>query len=294
MILQLDFFFLFSFVYFGAMLSSGSIQNLKIVKNCDCYNVIHSDNPHKCSQCNRNFSACLYVNELQHKITMQAIEIDQLKNDLKASENEIRRKRVDLQTLNTKYIAGTERIAEIQHQKEMADRELEELSARLFEEANNMVASEKRKKHQLEELLRYTEDQLSTEQSQLNELRNRIETTAALSLQPPPPYFDDDTNKPTSQQIKRLCNKNFNMKRSNSLEYNMNTRLLFNEIRAQQSALIPCKNEISATAIDYVMKHDKTNSEYDYDKIAHPSDSAYFSEYDTITNKNEEENNNNI
>lgn len=279
------------------MLSSGSIQNLKIVEKCDCYKVIHPDDPHKCNQCKRNFSACLYINELQHKITKQAIEIDQLKNDLKANENEVRRQRIDLKTLNMKYIAGTEKIVEIQQQKEMADRELEELSARLFEEANNMVANEKRKQHQLEEQLRFTEDQLITEQSQLNELRNRIETATTLSLQPPPPYFNDDAKKPitATQQIMRLYNENNTSRSSSSLEYNINTRLLFNEIRAQQNALIPNKNDINSTVPNnYTIKYDETNnSGYDYDQILqHPSDSAYFSEYDMITtNKAEEENN---
>jgi hypothetical protein len=149
-------------------------------EQCDCYRVISPNQPHTCNLCDRTLSACLYMTQLQHKITLQTLEIDQLKSDLQACEQHIRRQRMDFQHLNMKYVAHIDHVAEIQQQKEQADKELEELSTRLFEEANEMVACEKRKKHQLEELLRYTEDQLGTEQSQLYELRNRIEEATAF------------------------------------------------------------------------------------------------------------------
>lgn len=158
-------------------------------QQCDCYRVIEPNHSHQCNLCKRNFSACLYVNELSHKITLQANEIDQLKNELQSCQLQIRRQHMDFQHLNMKYVVQIDHVTEMQQQKEQADRELEELSARLFEEANRMVAQEKRRKHQLEQLLRDTQDQLSTEQSQLYELRNRME---AIVITPPPAYRHKD------------------------------------------------------------------------------------------------------
>lgn len=204
---------------------------LNPTKQCDCYNVIQKDNPHQCSICKRNFSACLYVNELQHKITLQATEINQLTNDLKLYERQIRRQKAEYDTLNMKYMSGLDRVAEIQQQRELADIELEELSARLFEEANIMVASEKREKHQLKELLMTTEDQLIMEQSQLYELRARIESTTE-SCSPPPPYFDNV--KKSMAQTMRLYNDHKN----NLMLKTDNTALLFDGIRTQQNILL--------------------------------------------------------
>lgn len=209
---------------------------LSSTKQCDCYNVIQQENPHQCSICQRNFSACLYVNELQHKITLQATEINQLTNDLKSYERQIRRQKSEYDTLNMKYISGLNRVAEIQEQRELADIELEELSARLFEEANIMVASEKREKHQLKELLMTTEDQLIMEQSQLYELRTRIESTTAL-CSPPPPYFDN-VKKPMAQTMKL-----YNDHKNSMLSKPDSTALLFDEIRTQQSILLSKNTE---------------------------------------------------
>ena len=76
---------------------------------------------------------------------------------------------------------GFHQINEIKRQKETADREIEELSSQLFEEANNMVATEKKKRVQVEKKLSYTEDQLMIEQSQLFELRNRMQLLSTES-----------------------------------------------------------------------------------------------------------------
>ncbi|KAI7893030.1 uncharacterized protein EV154DRAFT_164193 [Mucor mucedo] len=146
-------------------------------------------------------------------------------------ERQIRRQKAEYDTLNMKYMSGLDRVAEIQQQREMADIELEELSARLFEEANIMVASEKREKHQLKELLMTTEDQLIMEQSQLYELRARIESTTAL-CSPPPPYFDN-VKKPMAQTM-RLYNDHKN----SLLPKTDNAGLLFDEIRTQQNLLL--------------------------------------------------------
>ncbi|KAG2191074.1 hypothetical protein INT46_000710 [Mucor plumbeus] len=144
-------------------------------KDCECYKVIQPQHPHQCQLCNRKISACLYTNELQHKITLQAYEINHLKKELRACELQIRNQSLDFQTLNTKYIAGIDTMAEIQYQKEQADREMEDLSTRLFEEANKMVANEKKMRIQLQTKLEMTEDQLVNERNQLRELKSQME-----------------------------------------------------------------------------------------------------------------------
>lgn len=153
-------------------------------KDCECYKVIQPQHPHQCQLCNRKISACLYTNELQHKITLQAYEINQLKKELRACELQIRNQCLDFQTLNIKYMAGIDTMAEIQYQKEQADRELEDLSARLFEEANKMVANEKKMRMQLQTKLEMTEDQLVNERNQLRELKSRMESLlpSAISI----------------------------------------------------------------------------------------------------------------
>lgn len=203
------------------------------IKDCDCYEIINTNNPHQCNLCKRTFSACLYANDLQHKISLQAAEIDQLKSDLTLYEQQQRRQTLDFETLHRKYLAGIDRVTEFQKQREVANCELEELSARLFEEANNMVACEKREKRQLEVLLRATEDQLIMEQSQLYELRARIESTTALSSPPPPPYFDN-VKKPMAQTM-RIYNDH---KTHVSLQSETTTQLLFHQLKTQQEILL--------------------------------------------------------
>ncbi|GAN01507.1 hypothetical protein MAM1_0008c00940 [Mucor ambiguus] len=158
---------------------------------CECYKVIQPQHPHQCQLCHRKISACLYTNELQHKITLQAYEINQLKKELQACELEKRKQDLDFQTLNSKYIASLDTMGEIQCQREQADRELEDLSARLFEEANSMVASEKKKRVQLQNKLELTEDQLRNERNQLQELKSRME-----SLFPPTISVSNSTTTP--------------------------------------------------------------------------------------------------
>ncbi|KAI8380929.1 uncharacterized protein BYT42DRAFT_564704 [Radiomyces spectabilis] len=108
------------------------------------------------------------ISALEHKLALQEVEIASLRSELA-------RHKLDLQTINEKYVAEIERAADIQHEKDLAERELEELSCRLFEEANSMVATERRTKWQLERRLQQTQEHLIAEQSQLQELRQRLE-----------------------------------------------------------------------------------------------------------------------
>lgn len=155
-------------------LDDGSTQK-SMLSECACLVVIDPIYPHSCQLCQRKIGACLYATELQQKITIQTTEINRLKDELNSSELEVRHQQSDLQTLNKKYVEGIERIVDIQSQKDQSDRELEELSARLFEEANNMVAEEKRKRIQLEQSLYATKSQLIDERNQLRELKHRMQ-----------------------------------------------------------------------------------------------------------------------
>lgn len=108
--------------------------------------------------------------------------VQELEHNLESKSSELVRLKKDMQALNAKYVGEINRVSDIQHEKDLLEQELEELSRRLFEEANGMVAVEKREKwklevayRQLEGQLKETEDRLSAEQSQLQELRIRME-----------------------------------------------------------------------------------------------------------------------
>ncbi|KAI9245228.1 hypothetical protein BDA99DRAFT_414511, partial [Phascolomyces articulosus] len=98
-------------------------------------------------------------------------DIRTLKAQLAAQSETIRRLQDDMQALNMKYVAEIERAAETLYEKDMVEQELEELSCRLFEQANDMVAQEKRAKYALENQLRKTQEQLLAEQNQVRDLR---------------------------------------------------------------------------------------------------------------------------
>ncbi|KAI8327475.1 hypothetical protein EDC96DRAFT_453278, partial [Choanephora cucurbitarum] len=97
---------------------------------------------------------------LQHELDQKNIQLERLEQDM--------------HTLNQKYVAEIERVGNIQHEKDMVEHELEELSLKLFEEANAMVAVEKKARWQIENELRQTQEQLLAEQAQLRELRSRL------------------------------------------------------------------------------------------------------------------------
>lgn len=100
--------------------------------------------------------------------------IRSLKQELEAKNHQLERMELDLLTLNQKYVAEIERVGNIQHEKDLVEHELEDLSRKLFEEANAMVAIEKRARYQVENELRQTKEYLSQEKNQLHELRLRL------------------------------------------------------------------------------------------------------------------------
>ncbi|KAG0306880.1 RAB3A interacting protein [Dissophora globulifera] len=109
-------------------------------------------------------------------------KVEDLEDALDAKTDDYLSAQRDLAILNDKYVDEIEKVAELQHAKEMVEGELEELSRTLFEEANGMVASEARARHQLEltrkhlELeLKDAQERLAAETSQLKELKTKME-----------------------------------------------------------------------------------------------------------------------
>ncbi|KAF9114091.1 rab guanine nucleotide exchange factor S2 [Mortierella sp. AM989] len=138
----------------------------------------------------------LRLAEEQKRASAESIEAEILRKKVEDLEDALDSKtddylsaQRDLAILNDKYVDEIEKVAELQHAKEMVEGELEELSRTLFEEANGMVASEARARHQLEltrkhlELeLKDAQERLAAETSQLKELKTKME--AMMDSQP--------------------------------------------------------------------------------------------------------------
>ncbi|KAF9109816.1 RAB3A interacting protein [Mortierella sp. AM989] len=180
---------------------------------CPCYKISSSFVISTCGICQRNIPV---LAEAEKERTRLVTELEQTRKQL---EDEQRRtasgefqglqKKVqdlegalatktdnllsvqkDLTVLNDKYVNEIEKVAEMQHAKEMVENELEELSRTLFEEANGMVATEARARHQLELTRKHLElelkdarERLSTETSQLKELKIKMEAMVESSPQ---------------------------------------------------------------------------------------------------------------
>ncbi|KAI8973803.1 hypothetical protein BDF20DRAFT_884087 [Mycotypha africana] len=176
-------------------------------EDCPCHHIFNEQDITRCSLCQ---SPIMAVEELLKEKEQFEAEIKMLQGQLKSEQTRIdeqmqsisalndRLKQLtetldtktvefnalqhDMELLNDKYVDEIERVAEIQHSKDMVESELEDLSRRLFEEANGMVANEKREKHNLEiaqkhleNQLKETKERLAAEQMQLKELKKRME-----------------------------------------------------------------------------------------------------------------------
>lgn len=104
-----------------------------------------------------------------------------LRQELALKNHQLERLELDLKMMNQKYIAEIERVGNVQHEKDLVELELEELSRKLFEEANAMVAIEKKARHHIENELLQTKEQLIAEQTQLHELRSRFNQADTLT-----------------------------------------------------------------------------------------------------------------
>ncbi|CEP16426.1 hypothetical protein [Parasitella parasitica] len=177
------------------------------ISDCPCQHILKPDDITMCSLCNNPIpiiqelltEKAQYEKEIeslqeqlkveQRNIEDQLIKIGQLNTRIEQVMSELDHQTAnfqalqnDMELLNDKYVDEIERVAEIQHSKDMVESELEDLSRRLFEEANGMVANEKREKYNLEIAQRHlenqlqeTRDRLGAEQMQLKELRKRME-----------------------------------------------------------------------------------------------------------------------
>ncbi|KAG0355843.1 hypothetical protein BC939DRAFT_450196 [Gamsiella multidivaricata] len=181
---------------------------------CPCRKVTNTFADRTCGICQRVIPA-LESAELEHRRLYKELEQAKKEMDLRQkraeaeiAETQTLRKKVqglemtlttkveeysnvqrDLSVLNDKYVDEIEKVAEMQHAKEMVENELEELSRTLFEEANGMVASEARARHQLELTRKHLElelkdarERLAAETSQLKELKSKME--AMIDSQP--------------------------------------------------------------------------------------------------------------
>ncbi|OZJ02991.1 hypothetical protein BZG36_03135 [Bifiguratus adelaidae] len=184
--------------------------------DCVCYGVLDADDLSHCAQCGRKipaFEALLKerkrdiqdMEELQQKLReevrkvhLQALDIETLRGNITDLQAKLDTRHIeftslqkDIKILNEKYVDEIERVAEIQHSKDMVESELEDLSRKLFEEANGMVANEKRERRaleiaqrHLENQLRETQERLAAEQMQLTELREKLEQVDAAQASP--------------------------------------------------------------------------------------------------------------
>lgn len=118
--------------------------------------------------------SCEVCGRWERQFALQASELATLKEQLADRDHHLSRLGQDMQQLNTKYVSAIDRVADIQHEKDLVEHDLEELSCKLFEEANEMVAFEKREKWLLETHLQSVKQQLTDERAQLTELRQRL------------------------------------------------------------------------------------------------------------------------
>ncbi|KAI8335556.1 hypothetical protein BC941DRAFT_472212 [Chlamydoabsidia padenii] len=187
--------------------SNGITMNTTTPPSCPCYDIMTSSDPRLCGLCGRvvpvldnllkerntqqdelqSLQQRLY--KVQQQIKEQANDMSQLHITAKQTEKELDEKtrafcalQGDMRLLNDKYVDNIDRVAKIQYSKDMVENELEDLSQRLFEEANGMVANEKREiyhlkvtRQHLENQLKESRDRLAAEEMQLQELRLKME-----------------------------------------------------------------------------------------------------------------------
>lgn len=178
-------------------------NHVQTEEECPCQKVNTTYSGHTCGICQRVIPSLAELTRLtedleltkkqleeEHRKAVSGSEeastlrakIQQLDKELVSKADELASVQRDLAILNDKYIDEIEKVSESQHAKEAVENELEELSRRLFEEANGMVATEARARHQLEitrkhlELeLKDAQERLAAETLQLKELKAMME-----------------------------------------------------------------------------------------------------------------------
>ncbi|KAJ3177646.1 rab guanine nucleotide exchange factor S2 [Geranomyces variabilis] len=184
-----------------------SIHQVAGREPCRCKGVLNDDDPTTCGTCNgvltpvarlekeRARLAARLVEEKQkvrameqrqdastHEMAALRTKAHQFEEAVAQKDAELAIIRADLDRIGQKLVDEVEVRAELQHSKDAVQEELEELTRSLFEEANTMVATEARSRHELaqrESNLRVKmlemEAQLQMERDQLKELRARMQ-----------------------------------------------------------------------------------------------------------------------
>ncbi|KAJ2805174.1 hypothetical protein H4R20_002198 [Coemansia guatemalensis] len=120
-----------------------------------------------------------YIADLETRVSEQAKKIDQQRDSIAGLKN-------DLSAMNDKFVDQVNMTAEIAHSRELVEAELEDLTQKLFTEANAMVAAEKKARADAEKTATHLrnviadlETRLSGETMQSQELKERIEKMSA-------------------------------------------------------------------------------------------------------------------
>ncbi|KAI9500703.1 hypothetical protein BX070DRAFT_195430, partial [Coemansia spiralis] len=120
-----------------------------------------------------------YIADLETRVAEQAKKIDQQRDVIAGLKN-------DLSAMNDKFVDQVNMTAEISHSRELVEAELEDLTQKLFTEANTMVAEEKKARAETEKTASHLrniiddlENRLASETMQSHELKERIEQMSA-------------------------------------------------------------------------------------------------------------------
>ncbi|KAJ1938961.1 hypothetical protein EC988_007438, partial [Linderina pennispora] len=120
-----------------------------------------------------------YIADLEARVAAQSKTIDEQRDVVAGLKN-------DLSAMNDKFVDQVNMTAEIAHSRELVEAELEDLTQKLFSEANEMVATEKKARFEAEKtsahlrnIISDLETRLSSETMQSQELKERIEQMSA-------------------------------------------------------------------------------------------------------------------
>ncbi|KAI7903675.1 uncharacterized protein BX663DRAFT_507273 [Cokeromyces recurvatus] len=160
--------------------SSTSLKQFKKEPDCPCHHILVSKDSEHCALCDETIPA---IQDIQHD--PELIELQKKSNEvnrtLERTKTALSSLEQDMVVLQKKYETEKEEAEKAQKAKRDVENELEELSQRLFEEANGMVADEKRQRHELEvqyehlkEELRICREQMEAEELQLRELKEKM------------------------------------------------------------------------------------------------------------------------
>ncbi|PVU85268.1 hypothetical protein BB560_006772 [Smittium megazygosporum] len=128
--------------------------------------------------------------DLLKKIRHLELCLSQERDSNKSNQNKIEEMQISLNLMNDKFVDQVNETAEMAHAKELVEAELEELSRRLFEEANHMVSQEKKlslqiqqKNDNLERKIQNLQDLLEREKLQSAELKQCLQSMSEETAQ---------------------------------------------------------------------------------------------------------------